>query len=66
MSESYISDRWVVRRTLRTDEYSLLLPFSMVWEVKAVAGGMLLTFREKTWEEWRATHAGLPVGEVPK
>lgn len=53
MSESYISDGWVVRRTLRTDEYSLLLPFSMVWEVKVVTGGMLLTFREKTREEWR-------------
>lgn len=43
----------------------MLLPFSMVWEVKAVTGGMLLTFREKTREEWRATPPPTPpLGET--
>lgn len=66
MSESYTScEGWVVRRTQRTEEYSLLLPFSMVWEIKMVTGGMLLTFREKTREEWRAPPPpNLPLGDL--
>lgn len=45
----------VVRQVPGTDMYGVLVPFTMIGEIKVVAGGILFTFREKTFEELRET-----------
>lgn len=45
----------VVRQVPGTDMYGVLVPFTMIGEIKVVEGGILFTFREKTFEELRET-----------